>query len=185
MLHSSAKNKNKKGSPLKKAEGMKAQAKEMMMERTDEQGEMQEVPDCRWWEQEWEKSRRPCFLCLSDLGGTSRFLWGHSHHFSTWQNKCEASNKYLLTSSLLPPSSTKGKVKWKSQSESCSVVSNSLQSHELYSPWNSPGQNIGMGSLSLLQGNLLNPGIESSSPTLRADSLPAEPQEKPKSKLSL
>ena len=35
-------------------------------------------------------------------------------------------------------------------SESCSVVS--LQPHGLYSPWNSPGQNTGMGSLSLLQG---------------------------------
>ena len=39
-----------------------------------------------------------------------------------------------------------------SESESCSVVSNSLQPHELYSPWNSPGQNTGVGSRSLLQG---------------------------------
>ena len=39
--------------------------------------------------------------------------------------------------------------KW---SESCSVVSNSLQPHRLYSPWNSLSQNIGTGSLSLLQG---------------------------------
>ena len=35
--------------------------------------------------------------------------------------------------------------------------------HELYSPWNSPGQNIGVGSLSLLQGifptQRLNPGL--------------------------
>ena len=37
-------------------------------------------------------------------------------------------------------------------SESCSVVSDSLWPHELYSPWNSPGQNTGMGSSSLLQG---------------------------------
>ena len=37
-------------------------------------------------------------------------------------------------------------------SESCSVVSDSLQPHGLYTPWNSPGQNIGVGSLSLLQG---------------------------------
>ena len=36
-------------------------------------------------------------------------------------------------------------------SKSCSVVSNSLRSHGLYSPWNSPGQNTGVGSLSLLQ----------------------------------
>ena len=36
--------------------------------------------------------------------------------------------------------------------ESHSVVSNSLLPHGLYSPPNSPGQNTGMGSLSLLQG---------------------------------
>ena len=39
-----------------------------------------------------------------------------------------------------------------SESESCSVVSDSLQPPGLYSPWNSPGQNTGVGSLSLLQG---------------------------------
>ena len=33
------------------------------------------------------------------------------------------------------------------ESEICSVMS----THGLYSPWNSPGQNTGMGSLSLLQ----------------------------------
>ena len=47
------------------------------------------------------------------------------------------------------------------------------------SPWNSPGQNTGMGSLSLLQGDLPNPGIEPRSPTLQADSLPAESPRKP------
>ena len=40
-------------------------------------------------------------------------------------------------------------VKW---SKSCSVVSNSLGSHRLYSSWNSPGQNTGVGRLSLFQG---------------------------------
>ena len=39
-----------------------------------------------------------------------------------------------------------------SESESRSVVSDSLQPHGLYSPGNSPGQNTGVGSLSLLQG---------------------------------
>ena len=39
------------------------------------------------------------------------------------------------------------------ESESrCSVASNSLWPHGLYSPWNSPGQNTGVDSLSLLQG---------------------------------
>ena len=38
-----------------------------------------------------------------------------------------------------------------SESESHSVMSNSLRLHGLYSPWNSPGQNTTVGSLSLLQ----------------------------------
>ena len=42
-------------------------------------------------------------------------------------------------------------------------MSNSLQPHRLFSPWNSPGQNTGVGSLSLLQGIFptqgLNPGL--------------------------
>ena len=50
-----------------------------------------------------------------------------------------------------------------SVSESHSVVSNSLRPHGLYSPWNSPGQNTGVGSLSLLQGIFptqgSNPGL--------------------------
>ena len=44
-----------------------------------------------------------------------------------------------------------------------------------------PGKNTGVSCHALLQGNLPNPGIEEArSPTLRADSLPAEPQGKPK-----
>ena len=39
-----------------------------------------------------------------------------------------------------------------SESESCSFISNSLRPHGLYSPWNSSGQNTGVGGLSLLQG---------------------------------
>ena len=38
------------------------------------------------------------------------------------------------------------------ESESHSVVSNSVRPHGLYSSWNSPCQNTGVGSLSLLQG---------------------------------
>ena len=49
------------------------------------------------------------------------------------------------------------------ESESCSVLSDSLQLHGLYRPWNSPGQDTGVGSLSLLQGIFptqgSNPGV--------------------------
>ena len=64
-------------------------------------------------------------------------------------------------------------------SESRSVMSHSLRPYGLYSPRNSPGQNTGVGSLSLLQGIFLTQG---SNPGLLhwADSLPAEPQGKPR-----
>ena len=45
---------------------------------------------------------------------------------------------------LTPPRTVLGSI-------SCSVVSNSLRPH-IYSPWNSPDPNTGVGSLSLLQG---------------------------------
>ena len=55
------------------------------------------------------------------------------------------------------------------RSESHSVVSDSLQPHGLFaSPWNSLAQNIP------------NAGIRARSPALQADSLPAEPQGKPR-----
>ena len=66
------------------------------------------------------------------------------------------------------------------ESESHSVVSNSLRPHGLYSTWNSPGQNTGVGSLSLFQWIFPTQGSNPALPTLQADSLPAEPQGKPK-----
>ena len=48
-------------------------------------------------------------------------------------------------------------------SESRSIMSDSLEPHGLYSPWNSPGRNTGVSSLSLLQGIFptqgSNPGL--------------------------
>ena len=65
-------------------------------------------------------------------------------------------------------------------SGSCSVVSDSLWPHGLYSPWNSPGQNTGVGSLSLLQGIFLTQGSNPGILHCRWILLPAEPQGKPK-----
>ena len=60
-------------------------------------------------------------------------------------------------------SATKSRLQFSSVQFSHSVMSNSLRPHGLYSPWNSPGQNAGVGSLSLLQGIFqtqeLNPGL--------------------------
>ena len=66
-------------------------------------------------------------------------------------------------SSSPQPSWHQGPVFMKSESESHSVVSDSLRPHGLYSPWNSPSQNTAGGSLSLLQGIFptqgSNPGL--------------------------
>ena len=52
-------------------------------------------------------------------------------------------------------------MKWKS------VVFDSLRLHELYSPWNSPGQNTGVGNLSLLQGIFPTQGLKPGLPHCR------------------
>ena len=57
-------------------------------------------------------------------------------------------------------------------------MSDSLRPHG-YSPWNFPGQNTGVGGLSLLQGIFPTQGLNPGLPALYADSLPAEPQGKP------
>ena len=66
---------------------------------------------------------------LGNLTVSLKILWPRN---STSKHVRDASNKYVH--------------------ESRSVVSNSLRPHRLYSPWNSLGQNTGVGSLSLLQG---------------------------------
>ena len=53
----------------------------------------------------------------------------------------------------------------------------SLQPHGIYSLWNSLGKNTGVGSLPLPQGIFTTQGRL---PALQADSLPAEPQGKPR-----
>ena len=63
--------------------------------------------------------------------------------------------------------------------ESCSVVSESLRPHGLYSAWNSPGQNTGVGSLSLLRGIFptqgSNPGLPHCRQILYLPSLKGSP----------
>ena len=88
-----------------------------------------------------------------------------------WGGKRRAQRQHLRDWTL--PSATVACSFLRGESESHSVMSNSLWPHGLYSPWNSPGQNTGVGSLP-------NLGIEPRSPALQADSLPAEPPGKPK-----
>ena len=90
----------------------------------------------------------------------------------TWENK----NHYFKSRSIFWTQNVVSQVicwphcrgltlnHFESESETHSVVSDSLWPHGLYSPWNSPDQNTGVGSLSLLQGGVfptqaLNPGL--------------------------
>ena len=59
------------------------------------------------------------------------------------------------------------KLEFSSESKSHLVVSDSLQPHGLYSPWNSPGKNTGVGSLSLLQGIFPTQGLSLGLPHCR------------------
>ena len=64
-----------------------------------------------------------------------------------------------------------------SESESHSVMSDSLGCHGLHILWNSLGQSTGVV---FSPGDLPNSGIKPKCPSLQTDSLPAEPQGKPK-----
>ena len=92
-----------------------------------------------------------CHFLLQDIFLTQRSNLSLLHcrqslyHWAAW----EAHDQYL-------------KVKVKSFSRIPS-----LQLHELYSPWNSPGQDTGVGSLSLLQGIFLTPGSNPGLPHCR------------------
>ena len=79
-------------------------------------------------------------------------------------------NRNSLTDTENGPVAAKGEesgeMDWElgvSSCESRSVMSDSLLPHGLSSPWNSPGQNTGVGSFSLLQGIFptqgSNPGL--------------------------
>ena len=87
--------------------------------------------------------------------------------------KCLHNNELLFNNSRAQSST--GNISF---CESHSVMSDSLWPHALYSPWNSPGQNTGEVSLSVLQGIFPTQGLNPSE--LQMDYLPAEAPGKPK-----
>ena len=95
-------------------------------------------------------------LCLSWVENLG-FLGRHSLPMSSDKLKSESLHMRFTTcrTKLLAIS--------RSQSENCSFVFDSLWPHGLYNPWNPPGQNTRVGSLSLLQGIFptqgSNPGL--------------------------
>ena len=92
--------------------------------------------------------------------------FGFKFLFCIWIFNCYST---ILITRLYQPLSTKLSLHFCRKlivymwSEIYSVVSDSLRPHGRYSTWNSPGQNTGMGSFSLLQGifpiQRLNPGL--------------------------
>ena len=61
-----------------------------------------------------------------------------------------------------------------------SVISHPLPPHGLYSPWNSPGKNTGVGSQSLLQGIFPTQGLNTSLPHYRQILYPLSHQGSPR-----
>ena len=60
--------------------------------------------------------------------------------------------------------------------QSCLTLrAHGLQPSRLLCPWDSPGKNTGVGSLSLLQGSFPTQGLNPGLPHWQADSLPSEP----------
>ena len=82
----------------------------------------------------WQRPTEHCKAIILQLKVVFFFL----------KKKNKINNKKECTGNII----LKGILK----SESHLVVSGSLRPHGLYSPWNSPGQNTGVDSLSLLQG---------------------------------
>ena len=111
---------------------------------------------CGWGGVPWQS-------CISENCNVTVIVFICSHTFSNvlWLNRRAEKGPFRswkFVVCLCPSgvvyvwdSNGRNKASW-NESESCSVMSNSLRHHGLYSPWNSLGQNTGVGSLSLLQG---------------------------------
>ena len=111
------------------------------------------------WSQGWNPDFPQCIWILYRLSH-----WG-SPRILEWV-ACPFSRRSPWLRNWTGVSCTAGGVfiHWATRkSESDSVVSDSLWPNGLYSPWNFPGQNTGVGSCSLLQGifptQRLNPGL--------------------------
>ena len=110
------------------------------------------LPHCRW------------ILYQVSLRGSPRILEWVAYPFSSGSSQ---SRNWTGISCIADGFFTNWAMREAKRSESCSVMSNSSQSHELYSPWNSPGQNTRVGSHSLPQGILPSQGSNPSLPHCR------------------
>ena len=107
-----------------------------------------------------------CSLPGSSIHGIfqARVLeWGAIAFSKSYAKSYKFSSLWLFTLKFAITNSSCCLAKLKRESESHSVVSDSLWPHGVYSPWNPPDQNTRVGSLSLLQGVFpsqgWNPGL--------------------------
>ena len=110
------------------------------------------------------KEKVPSVLQPVELDSTNNWNAIGGRLISRVSRNSQANN--TLTSDMWDPNQKYSHSRpdsWPIESESHSVVSDSLPPHGLYSPWNSLGQYTGVGSLALLQGIFptqgLNPGV--------------------------
>ena len=87
------------------------------------------------------------------------------HRNQTWVS-CVA-GRFFTNQAMREALLLRDKWMFKKWSESCSVMFDSLLPHGLYSPWNSPGPNTGVGSCSLLQGIFSTQGSNPDLPCCR------------------
>ena len=102
----------------------------------------------------------------------------HKYHWKRWISQGTKGLKfrsYTLAQVCVHLEESESEVKVK-VTRSCPTLCSPID--YTCSPWNSPGQNTGVGSLSLLQGIFPTQGSNPGLPALQADSWPAEPQEK-------
>ena len=112
-----------------------------------------------YWIREKERSKSTDQVCAK---WTDTHLLSPNHSYLQQHNRvfyCNILSKVraaqtpgwpVSTPISKPPNSTLNREST-GETESCSVISDSLWPRVLYRPWNSPGQNIGVCSLSLLQ----------------------------------
>ena len=106
----------------------------------------------------WREGRALPGLCVSSMPWASCCSphWMVLMLFVCWTCRCLENCEILCKCGLL-------KVKMK-VAQSCQTLCDPMN---LYSPWNSPGQNTGVGRLSLLQGIFPTQGLNPSLPHYR------------------
>ena len=103
---------------------------ELVMDREAWHAAVCGVAECRTWLSDW-----------TNLNWTKNYHRGLFYRLSILRNKSVFAQIILIANQNI----------WKSESESHSIVSNSFRTQGWCTPWNSPGQNTGVCSLSLLQ----------------------------------